>query len=172
MGFWHWLFGIKPKTKRSSGKHFDAESRWIAFDVPYGGATRQPGTVLLKGGSDVNVAGTSFRIHDCHNFIVRLRELDKQGFGLPTIELIREPANPVSPASIMVLGTDPSGERYHLGYLPKDVAISITEEWRPELPLFAELRRYGRLKDGNEVFFSINILVPKAADRKPFVISP
>ena len=72
----------------------------------------------------------------------------------------------------MVWGILPTGQRFHLGYLPKEIAISIAKQWRPELPLFAELRRYGRLKAGNEVFFSINILVPKAADRKPFVINP
>jgi len=170
MNIWKWLFGGARKATKTPKPYDESQSRWTTFDVPYGGASRPKNTVPLAGGSDVNVAGITFRLHDGHSFILGLRELAEKGFGVPRLDLVREPDNPVSPASIMVWGILPNGQRFHLGYLPKEIAISISEQWRPEMPLAAELRRYGRLKKGNEVFFSINVLVPKAADRKPFLI--
>lgn len=181
MGLFSWLFGMPRQSKANMRIQIRASSRsepdiddddyvptWHYYDVPFGRAHRAPGMVTLGGATDVTVAGTRYRLAACSEFINAAVRTLKGGVALPRIELQRQPDNPGHPNSIMVLGVLPDGRRLQIGYIPTEVSSRIAEDWAPDMPISAELRRFGLHRTDEAVFFAINVLYPDAATRKRF----
>lgn len=142
---------------------------WTSYDVPFGPKHRIPGMVGLPEAADISVAGTSHRLSDCAAFIQAAVKTLQRNVPPPKIELKREPGNPADSAAIMVWGVLPTG-RWHLGYVPANVAGTIARTWNQTLPIDAELRRFGLHRKDEAVFFAINVIVPVAKERRKYLL--
>ncbi len=133
---------------------------WNSRDFAWGPRTRPDGLVAMKGGADINVAGTSHRMEVCRAFIRNAVD------GQARLELERTPT-PEHPHSITIYGrTSAEAERIFLGYVPSDVSALVAGSFSSEMPLAAELRRVGEHRTEDAVFIAFNILVPPAKDRR------
>ncbi len=87
-----------------------------------------------------SVAGTRHRADDVDRFLVRARRADPAKFGF---DLQPDPKNPYDKNAIRVYGYI-DGARFHLGYVPADLAKELTEAAPPDMPISAHLQRVFR----------------------------
>lgn len=101
-----------------------------------------------------NVAGTRHRADDVERFLTRGARSDPSKFGL---SLQPDPKNPYDENAIRVYGYV-DGERFHLGFVPADLAKELTESAPPDMPIFAQLQCVYRGDYAADITF--HILVP------------
>jgi hypothetical protein len=165
------FFFMRPKAKMTSSnprKKAPASSntierKWETVDFKWGKETRPDGWVALKGASDVKIAATNK--YSGIEFVRQLKPKES------TLELVREPTNPVDENAIAVFGKPNSNAvRLHIGYLPSDLAGDIAAEYSSDLPMEPELRRVGIIEGENACFMAINVIVPSAQERKKYLL--
>ena len=91
---------------------------------------------------------------------MRAPHADPAKFGL---ELRPDPQNPHDKTAVRVYGYV-DGARFHLGYVPADLAKELTETAPPDMPISAHLQRVFRGDYAADII--IHILVP--AQRNDF----
>jgi hypothetical protein len=174
-----WLFGRRKETADQTyrvevsfndkpKRDDDYVPKWHSYDVPYGKEHRPAGMVTLAGATDITVAGTSFRLQNCAEFIKAAVAAQERSGAQPALEVHRQPDNPGHPNSLAVYGVLRDGRKWHLGYVPTEISGVIANDWEADMPLAAELRRFGLSRTDEAVFFAMNILIPAAKERKRY----
>lgn len=117
-----------------------------------------------------NISGTSHRHYAASSFLSGA--IDRDISGLPFgVSLVREPNNVHHKNAIKVIGHFTSrnpGVGMHIGYVKRDVADCLAENYSVGMPIAGELKKAGT-SDG-AIFFGIHVLVPPAKARKPYTL--
>lgn len=130
---------------------------------------RPSGMVILDGFAGLSVAGTQHRLRDALNVIQAAQSAVRTNGTPPVLQLEREPGNAVDRNAVGVIAALNGGRRIQIGYLPAANAKLLAAQFLPDMPIMAELREFGWKTDGTAVSICINVLGPKAADRKKFL---
>ncbi|MBL4761723.1 MAG: HIRAN domain-containing protein [Gammaproteobacteria bacterium] len=146
-----------------SAYNLDNKEVWKVFDYPWGGHMRPNGEVSTNGMTDIRVVGFNIEGRGGIEFI---------GSSIPyetKIRLKREVGNPTDKYAIEVYGKAHDKSPWtKLGYIPKDLAKNIDENYTDDLPLAAEPRRAGIKALEGVGFMAINILLPPSVKRKKY----
>lgn len=157
------LLGRSKKSQRDN-EDLPQESQWIRWKPNVQPPAAPSGFVKLTGATDVAVAGTSYRLDECK---VAISALKGGRVNANTVSLIRETDNPEHENAVRVV-INLRHRQCHIGYLPRDVADRIAQEFAREMPLEATLREWGQKKSGDALYFKLSLFAPNAKDRKKF----
>ena len=160
-----WIFGRTEETSRSGRQ---SNSEWDVAQPKRDEIERPANFVVFENYTDVRVAGLQHR-ENAPKFVRAARAAWRGGRGWPTITLMREADNSVDSTAIRILARLPNSQKDEfIGYIPADISALIAERYDPAMPLSGILRSVGSKPNGEGNFASIELLIPRKADRKPF----
>lgn len=165
----YWFFNRSQPDKQQPDFNFHADDflddeervpTWQTREYQWGKETRKKDYVALH--SDVQLAGFAKRGGKPFLDAIIPKET--------SLDLVRDPENVIDPNAIKLTAKlKTTSEKTTIGYLPKEIAAEIAEQYTDELPLEPELRRVGWKTDNPDAsFMVINVLAPNAAKRKKY----
>ena len=152
------------KAPRIQTSQRRSEGRRTAQPTGFVGRLWKPALPRPRGAWKIfartSVAGTRHRIDEVERFLSRASRADPAKVGF---DLQPDPENRHDKHAIGVYGYV-GGQRFHLGFVPADLAKELAQKAPPEMPLSAHLQRVFRGDHAADITF--HILVP--AQRNDF----